>query len=235
MSETKLFTWSEYTHWNVKLQWPSDGAETYRVALVIGIWHAFIWIPLWKTAPWTQWDKQPPEYGLAYHNDIFWVYLGADKWWTLDMPWQWEIVRHDLLLPDGTVYESNRWNWLGKRIGNHYQWYEILTGWSDENVEKDLLDLCTRVVELDHYTKDGRRQQAKITLKGEEREWRLKWFKWLPYPNKTLRVVDCSSDIELGERAGSWKGGMMGWSIPWEKNESMKSTFYRWYKKWDGN
>jgi hypothetical protein len=35
--------------------------------------------------------------------------------------------------------------------------------------------------------------------------------------------------------SGSCKGGMMGWSVPWNKNESMETAFWRWYKKWDGN
>jgi hypothetical protein len=88
---------------------------------------------------------------------------------------------------------------------------------------------------LDHWTKDGVNQKAKIRLAGEEREWRPKCTRWLPIFRKIQRVVDCDSDTELGPRAGSWKGGMLGWSVDWQKDESMKEAFWRWYRNWDGN
>jgi hypothetical protein len=49
------------------------------------------------------------------------------------------------------------------------------------------------------------------------------------------RVVDCDSNAELGKKAGSWKGGLMGWSCEWDPYENMESAFRRWYDKWDGN
>jgi hypothetical protein len=88
---------------------------------------------------------------------------------------------------------------------------------------------------LVHYTKVGRKQEADITFTGEEREWRWKWFTWLPLFSKVERVIDCDSNVELGKKAGSWKGGMMGWSCEWDLDESMESAFRRWYEKWDGN
>jgi hypothetical protein len=230
--KNKIFTWSNYTHWCIKVKMPSDGWDEYRAKLYIGIWHLFIDIPLWKATPWTEFGKDAPSYGISYHDSIFWIHYGADKWYTIDMPWQWEIVRHDLLFPDGTVYHRNKYpTYTLHQKKSTVSWFDIF----EKNQTGEEETQLARYVDLTHYTKDGRKQVARIRLTGEEREWRWKWFKWLPWPNQKHRVVDCSSDEELGERAGSWKGGMIGWSVPWNKNESMETAFWRWYKKWDGN
>lgn len=216
--------------------WPTEGNEDKYVKITFGFWKFFASIGLWPTKGVGDFTSIMGEkYGFSYSDGVLFIYKGLDKYLAIDMPWKWQIVRHDLLLPDGSVYESNRWDYYGKQIGKHYQWYEILEGWHDPNIRKSLLDRCTQTVELDHYTKDGRNQKATIRLTGEEREWRWLWFTWLPFINKVERVVSCDSDIELGKKAGSWKGGMMGWSCEWLLNESMKSAFWRWYEKWDGN
>jgi hypothetical protein len=230
--KNKIFTWSNYTHCCIKVKIPSDGWDEYRAKLYIGIWHLFIDIPLWKATPWAEFGKDSPSYGISYHDSIFWIHYGADKWYTIDMPWQWEIVRHDLLFPDGTVYHRNKYpTYTLHQKKSIVSWFDIF----EKNQTGEEQTQLARYVDLTHFTKDGRKQVVRIRLTGEEREWRWTWFKWLPWPNQKHRVVDCSSDEELGERAGSWKGGMMGWSVPWNKNESMETAFWRWYKKWDGN
>lgn len=229
-------TWSKFSFWHMYVVWPTEGNEDKYVKITLGFWKFFASIGLWPTKGVGDFSSiMGPKYGFSYGDGVFFIYKGLDKYTAIDMPWKWQIVRHDLLLPDGSVYESNRWDYYGKQIGKHYQWYEILEGWHDPNIRKSLLDRCTQTVELDHYTKDGRNQKATIRLTGEEREWRWLWFTWLPFINKVERVVSCDSDIELGKKAGSWKGGMMGWSCEWLLNESMKSAFWRWYEKWDGN
>ncbi len=222
----------------IKLQWPSDGWDQTQVRFILGIWRFFLLINLWKAKPHTDIFTEPPEYGISFHDDVLWIPYGKRSF-TINMPWQWEIVRHDLLLPDGSVYWRNVYRDGPRQRQNHYSWYEILDG--DRSPYKSEQDSCLNQVrcadyiDLNHHTKSGMFQPARIRLCGEEREWRWRWFKWLPFPRKIQRTVDCWSDAELGDRAGSWKGGMLGWSVEWEKDESMKSAFYRWYKKWDGN
>lgn len=229
-------TWSKFSFWHMYVVWPTEGNEDKYVKITLGFWKFFASIGLWPTKGVGDFSSiMGPKYGFSYGDGVFFIYKGLDKYTAIDMPWKWQIVRHDLLLPDGSVYESNRWDYYGKQIGKHYQWYEILEGWHDPNIRKSLLDRCTQTVELDHYTKDGRNQKATIRLTGEEREWRWLWFTWLPFITKVERVVSCDSDIELGKKAGSWKGGMMGWSCEWLLNENMKMAFWRWYEKWDGN
>lgn len=229
--------WSKYIFWHLYLIWPTQNSEESNLRLSFGFWKFFISVGLWKTKNIDSGLNMGDEtrYGFMYNEGVFFLFYGKGKIKYFDMPWKWQIIRHDLLLPNGEVYESNRWDNKGKPTDRHYNWYEILTGWDDEQVKKSILDKCTRQIELDHYTKDGRRQQAIITLKGEEREWRWLWFTWIPLFNKVQRTVDCDSNVEIGKKAGSWKGGLMGWSCEWDINESMESAFRRWYDKWDGN
>jgi hypothetical protein len=164
------------------------------------------------------WSRNDPE--NSDHSKIFWY------------PWRLEIVRHDLLYPDGDLLWRN--SYPKNKDDKHLHWYEIFQGPSVKN-KQDAEALFAEFVEIDHWTKDGVNQKAKIRLTGEEREWRPKWTRWLPIFKRIQRVVDCESDTELGPRAGSWKGGMMGWSVEWKEDESMKDAFRRWYKNWNGN
>lgn len=228
------FTFSDHTFWMIKLKHPSDGWDQHRMRLWIGFWRFFLSLNLWKAKPWDEPCKDSPEYGISYHNDVIWIAYGPDSY-TINMPWQWQIVRHSLLHRNGSIYTETAWNYRGKLVGENVSWYDVEEGWRQEGIHSVMSYQCFKQIELDHYTKTGIYQKANITLRGEEREWRWRWFTWLPFPRMIQRVVDCESDVELGERAGSWKGGMMGWSIPWEKDESPQAAFWRWYKKWDGN
>lgn len=205
-------------------------------------------------ASWNK-DKEKPcgfmesiqkDYGISITKNHIFLYYGiqpgswirddpanSDHCKLFDWPWQLEIVRHDLLYPDGSIYHRN--NYPKKKNERHLHWYEVLEGWSDKKVQEQVETQVAEFVNLDHWTKDGKNQKARIRLTGEEREWRPRCTRWLPIFKRIQRVVDCDSNEELGPRAGSWKGGMLGWSVDWEKNESMKDAFWRWYKKWDGN
>lgn len=139
-------------------------------------------------------------------------------------PWENTLVRWDLLNPEGELYWRNSY---GKDATKALYWDEILRGGHESK--------AVRYVDLEHTTKDGRVQKARIRLAGEEMEYRPKCTKRLPIFRTVYRNVDCSSNIELGERAGAWKGGLMGWSCRWEPGESLEDAFWRWYKNWDGS
>lgn len=229
-------TWSDMSFYHIKLAYPNENWGEKHVMFKLGLYKFYLSVPLWK--PKKVHDdvcSDAPEYGISYHNSVLWIHKGKYNAFTINMPWQLTLVRHDLLLPDGDVLWSNRYkNW--KPIGTEYRWYEILDGHkslpdtSPDYVKKH----CVEHVDFEHHTRDGRTQTSTISLRGEEREWRMRWFTWLPFGGYIQRSVDCWSDVELGERAGEWKGGLMGWSCEWLRGEPMKAAFYRWYHKWDG-
>jgi len=231
------------THWTLQYKIPASHEDPwywaenykdsyYRSALMFGFYKFFIRVSLWKTKPLEvpcgEFAKN--QYGLTLFDRGLHVHFGDTT--VYDLPWSWEIVRHDLLLPGGEVYYSNRYTNNSPR--NWTTWFRILNNVDEVYSQSDVTTNATETVKITHYLKDGSAQDATITLTGNEHEWRWKWFKWLPYPRIINRVVVCNSDIELGERAGSWKGGLMGWSYEWRKDESMTDAFYRWYKEWNG-
>lgn len=229
-----FITWSDYVHFCLTVRAPSQYSDRQRMQLTFGLWHLYVNIPLWK--PKTMFDgnyMDEPQYGVSFFERALWLYFNQ-RTYSFDMPWSWIIVRHDLLLPNGQVYWRNKYKG-GRHVGGEYSWYQVLEGIKRvPGTKYDTQTEAVQYVELDHCTKGGKQQHAKIRLVGEERVWRWKWFTWFPFINITQRVVDCSSDIELGEKAGSWKGGMMGWSCEWRQGEEMKQAFNRWYREWDG-
>ena len=143
-------------------------------------------------------------------------------------PWRHEIVRHDLLLPNGDLYVRNMFR-FGRRKGCHLHWYDVFNAtYGNATTE------VAKYVNLTHVTKNGDTQTARIRLTGEEREWR-RWWGLLPFGKIVNRTCECSSDVELGERAGSWKGGLMGWGCEWKKGETLEQAFQRWYSSWNGD
>lgn len=61
------------------------------------------------------------------------------------------------------------------------------------------------------YTlRSGEVQHRTATIKAERRTW-TRW--WLPF-KRVSRFIDVEFSGEVGERAGSWKGGCIGCSFP---------------------
>lgn len=182
------------------------------------------------------------DYGISFNREAIHVYYGIQPgcwssndpansdhsrvfWW----PWQLTPVRHDLLYPNGDLYHSNI---FPRDRKNHLHWPGVMarSRAADSTAQVKVAD----IMNLSHTTRKGKVQHAKLTLQGEEREWRPKITRWLPIFRRIDRTVYCSSDIELGEKAGSWKGGLMGWSVEWRHGETMEDAVHRWYKSWDG-
>lgn len=120
----------------------------------------------------------------------------------LHMPWEWAHVRHEVLYPDG----------LRKPVGD---------SWDKED---------GRVIETHPYTytrKSGEVQEREATIYTEEREWRWRWFKWLPFPRRIRRSISIDFNQEIGERTGSWKGGVVGCGYSVKPGETPLETLRR--------
>lgn len=74
------------------------------------------------------------------------------------------------------------------------------------------------------YTlRSGETQRATATVYSEARAW---WRPWPPFykPRRSLWV---EFDTELGERAGSWKGGVLGCGYDMKRGETPLATLRR--------
>jgi len=161
-----------------------------------------------------------PKWGIAIHNNTFWVYKGGkgnmnggNRWWTAYMPWSYQWVRTSYLRKDGT--------WEHESEGNRKDMYE----------EKWLPIIWNETYDYTYVLKSGTVQKRKALLKVVEREWRWHWFKWLPLTKMVRKTIDITFDDEVGERTGSWKGGTLGCGYNMKKGELPEQTLRRMEKE----
>jgi hypothetical protein len=122
----------------------------------------------------TKWDDcDPPQWGIKYHNNYFWIHYGGygnmnggDRYISFRMPWDWDWIHTKYLLDDNTWYYVTKINVIRDEPEN------LLT--EEYYVGNELCDITY-----------------------EEREWRLYWFKWLPY--KLVR-----KDVNVTSKLSSW-------------------------------
>jgi len=167
----------------------------HRVNISLLFFHLTIVLPIWSK--YTD-ECCPPKWGLAYHNQTFWIYRGGkgnwnggNKWWAFDMPWMLKWVRTSKLIKNGE-WEHETKNMLKFCCE---KWDNLL--WSE-------------VYEYKYILENGDIQHIKATVSVSEREWRPKWLTFFPIFKKIRKTIDVTFDREVGERTGSYKGGVLG-------------------------
>lgn len=162
---------------------------------------------------WTD-ECVPPKYGIAIHNNTFWIYKGGEgnhnggnKWWTWNLPFitmHW--VRTSILLKDAT--------WAHSTPKNPEHFYEDV--WKNKQ-------MCFHYDYTDSY--DGEIIPTKVYV--ETMEWRPKWLKWTSKFAKIRKTIDIDFSKQVGSRKGSWKGGVLGCSYELLPHESPKACIQR--------
>jgi hypothetical protein len=195
------------------------------------------------------WGEVSLRFGLAigygvYHDDAHWrIHLG----------WPAIYIKAPMLITQGKTHED--WNAsYGVTFferGIHFNWRStckiIYLPWDWQHVRCEVFRSdgvwveptkhCYeqpypdgRLVESHPFTyvlRDGTVQRRTATIYGEEREWRWRWFQWLPWPRLVKRCISITFDDEVGERTGSWKGGTIGCSAEWRAGEPMLAALRR--------
>lgn len=130
------------------------------------------------------------------------------------MPWRWRHHSSEILRTDGTWRLQKCIRLLGGGKTNEYD--SSHTPLPDVYVEQHPY----------HYLLDsGETQHVTATISVTRSEWRI--IKWLPWPRKRHRYIDISFDGEVGERAGSWKGGCVGCAYEMRPGEQPRDTLRR--------
>lgn len=141
-------------------------------------------------------------FGIWYHSRAF-----QFTWRTgckiIYLPWDWDHVRHSYLWPDGRVHHH-----AGRG-------------------EYDAPLVIKSIHPYTYTRKNGDTQKRVATIYGDEREWRWKGFKWLPWPRKVRRCIEIAFSDEIGEGVGSWKGGTVGCGYEWKKDETQRQALLR--------
>lgn len=208
--------------------------------IFIGYGQCFIDLPIRSGID----DSDYPEYGFYFYGEqgliftSFWWCWGR-KNYCFNMPWQWTWVRTSIFKKDGSWEHETTKN---KKDFYKDEWKNVV--WKEE---------YSYVYKL----KNGKIQERIATVKVEEREWRWKAFKWLPYPkmihkdisvdfsyggpiereviiekeNKPLKLQKQYTG-EVGEKAGNdWKGGTLGCGYRMSQNETPLQTLRRMEKE----
>lgn len=215
--EYKRTDWiSFYFGWNFALTYETCGYFDPRHHITIALVFFRLTIALPFKSKHTD-ECDPPQWGIAYHNQTFWIYRGGkgnmnggNKWWTINMPWQWDWVRTSNLRKDGTWEHETKEN--KKDFWKKDEWAKVL--WSE-------------TYQYTYKLKSGKFQTRLATVQVNEREWRLLGAKWSPWPRKICNTIDIDFNDEIGERTGSWKGGCTGCSYEMRHGELPEQALRR--------
>lgn len=177
------------------------------------------------TNKWTD-ECDPPQWGIAIHNNTFWIYRGGkgnmndgNKWWTWNIPFLTkEWVRTSILLnPPSESYEH-------MEFWEHETWGNKKDFWKDEWKEKQKSWTY-------NYTDSFDGEVIPTTIYVEEREWRRKWLGWTKLFAQVSRTIDVHFSKECGKGKGSWKGGTLGCGYNLIPNETPLECLMRMEKE----
>lgn len=192
--------------WQFTARWGFDlGYSVYHEQahiVICLVWGAlYIPMPMFITQrPHTEdWNAS---YGITYFDRAFQL-KWRDACKIIHLPWDWTHVRHSYLKADGSLHH-----------------HAVVSDYSAPE------ETC-EVWPYTYVLRSGMVQHIFATVNGEEREWRWRWFTWLPFPRKERRSINVAFSEECGERTGSWKGGTVGCGYDWFPGETLSEALYR--------
>lgn len=170
--------------------------------------HLFcLWVTLWKT-------REDPEeimdsWGVSYcHAEsalhLSWGAKSRIVW----MPWMYDHCRTEVMLNDGSFVPYDRFP--RRKKGEPF----------GENPEP--LNRYRETLPYHYMLDSGEVQHRQATVTVERRSWCWRaWpFRVLRWPSMTRTSIDVQFGDEVGERAGSWKGGTVGCGYDLRRNET---------------
>ncbi len=170
-----------------------------------------------------RWVREPHEmmesWGVYYHDRAV-VFCWGRKSKFVYMPWMYEQVRHEVQRPDGSwVPFVGSWEEGPLRVVND-------RGATFGGKEPDGRAIETHPY---HYTlRSGEVQERMANVYVERREYRWRWFwKKIPWPRRRYQSIQVEFDAEVGERTGSWKGGVVGTGHDMKPGETVLAALRR--------
>lgn len=202
---------------SAEFRWGQICWKTFGFGIGYSIYHDtanfnfhFLWLQIFLKAPVLITFREGTEdwcasYGVhTFGTGIHFNWRTEGK--IFHLPWAWAHVR-------SSVFDGN-----GSKRPEIAEYGDVKLYKDGRHVEKHPFIYVLRSGEI---------QNRIATIYGTEMEWRWHWFKWLPWPRMIQRSISISFDDEVGERTGSWKGGVMGCSFDWKNGETMKGCLQR--------
>lgn len=129
----------------------------------------------------------------------------------LHMPWGWDWVRTSWLMSDGKTWANEL------RTMRHRR--QVITDKLPHFFFRDM-PMWRGTYPYRYVLRSAQVQEVTATIAVHEMEWRMRAFRWLAWPRKISRSIDVQFSGEVGERAGSWKGGTVGCSYTLRADET---------------
>lgn len=192
----------------------------------------FYYIPSWKVPEGVdRWNDESYRFGFYLYDDnpkklfttmnLYWRSWNKTLW----MPWNYEL--HHLILEgqDGARYiefygdnrkrnkRAEKYNCKPIPVKDTYDIYHNPKFYWQEPYE--------------YVLKSGNVQRCIGMYHIEEREWRPRGTKFIPIFKLTHRDLEINLTDEIGERAGSWKGGTMGFGRRMLPGETPQEAYHR--------
>lgn len=201
-----LIRWGDPNHWSLHLH--------------------FLWLNMFLRLPFPARGhdgEMSDNWGFSLTNDDVGLRFNAIhlNWHTktkiIYLPWAWEFHSHEVLTPAGkwVKADSTMWDWtLREPVGY---------GRSNAGPDGRRFELLPY-----HYRlRDDEVQNVMAAVSVGRMEWRWRWLMWLPWPAMKRTSIDVHFEHQVGERAGSWKGGCTGCGYEMKPGETPKQCLRR--------
>lgn len=175
------------------------------------------WLQLFISLPFLRrWAREPHEimesWGFSTLDGTIHLSWG-DATKIVHLPWSdWVHVSHTVMRPDRSFVPF---------VGS----WEEKQPYRPDGKEPD--GRHTETHPYHYLLRNGEVQHVDATISVERREWRLRWLRWTPWFAKVRHSIDVGFSDEVGERAGSWKGGTVGCSYDLRPNETPRECLMR--------
>lgn len=185
-------------HWGIQFRDGGDG-----ILVMAGIpWIFAIYIGLSGVLR----VKKECELGVSFHDNTLYFktfsftmeWNSRDPWWrkgfSITMPWELKHYLTEILSQDSRQVV---WSDRGKKF---------MDSWNEREKAKSSVSETHPYV---YRLKNGETQIREATIFVERMEWRARWYPII-WRKKVRTYIDVHFNEEVGEGAGSWKGGCVG-------------------------
>lgn len=172
--------------------------------------------------------------GVAIHNGGIWFYPlswtmesnRSDPWWrhahSWYFPWTYdwhstEILEHKANLPGLADVV-----WSERRKDRQYQ-KDPFTGMKLREIAEQA---NSETYPYTYRLNNGKTQKRTATVYVDRMTWRMRWWPLLPF-KKVQTCISVRFSDEVGEGAGSWKGGCTGCGYEMRFGETPRETLER--------
>ena len=146
--------------------------------------------------------SETPKYSMYFYMNEFYICYGR-KSKSFELPWSLNWIKTSELGKNGEWYHETK--------NNRMEFWDK-DKWEDK--------LFIETYPYKYTTNMGVIQECLATIKVKEREWRWHWFTWLKWTSKIRKDIEIEFSQDIGEKKGSYKGGITTYSYNMRPNES---------------